>query len=117
MEQALGDKVRRSDGVTYQHLSMATVADGVVEGICHAVEMRRNRLKVRQADRLANELQFLLNTLRKFLSDGSLSVLDSTRVMLSTKAGRTSGYQGDDGQAALESLERLGRVYVLCLGE
>ena len=96
---------------------MATVADGVVEGICHAVEMRRNRLKVRQADRLANELQFLLNTLRKFLSDGSLSVLDSTRVMLSTKAGRTSGYQGDDGQAALESLERLGRVYVLCLGE
>lgn len=119
VEQALGGKIRRSDGVTYQHLSMATVADGVVEGICHAVEMRRNRLKVRQADRLANELQFLLNTLRKFLSDGSMSVLDSTRIMLCTKAGRGSGFTGDgpDGLAALESLERLGRVYVLCLGE
>mgnify|MGYP000252021338 CR=1 FL=1 len=119
VEQALGDKIRRSDGVTYQHLSMATVADGVVEGICHAVEMRRSKLKVRQADRLANELQFLLNTLRKFLSEGSMSVLDSTRLMLCNKAGRGSGFQGDgpDGLAALESLERLGRVYVLCLGE
>ena len=119
VEQALGDKVRRSDSVTYQHLSMATVADGVVEGICHAVEMRRNRLKVRQADRLANELQFLQNTLRKFLSQGSMSVLDSTRLMLCNKAGRGGGFQGDgpDGLAALESLERLGRVYVLCLGE
>lgn len=119
VEQALGDKIRRSDGLTYQHLSMATVADGVVEGICHAVEMRRTRLKVRQADRLANELQFLLNTLRKFLSDGSMTVLDSTRLMLCNKAGRGGGFQGDgpDGLAALESLERLGRVYVLCLGE
>ena len=119
VEQALGDKIRRADGVTYQHLSMATVADGVVEGICHAIEMRRNKLKVRQADRLANELQFLLNTLRKFLSDGTVSVLDSTRVMLCSKAGRGNGLQGDgpDGLAALESLERLGRVYVLCLNE
>lgn len=119
VEQALGDKIRRSDGVTYQHLSMATVADGVVEGICHAVETRRTQLKVRQADRLANELQFLLNTLKKFLSEGSMAVLDSTRLMLCNKAGRGGGFQGDgpDGLAALESLERLGRVYVLCLGE
>lgn len=120
VEQALGNKIRRADDVAYQHLSMATVADGVVEGICHAVEMRRNKLKVRQADRLANELQFLLNTLRKFLSDGTIAVLDSTRLMLCSKAGRSGGFHGGtgaDGLAALESLERLGRVYVLCLNE
>jgi hypothetical protein len=39
--------------------------------------------------------------------------------MVSSKAGRGRDYQGDgpDGLAALEELERLGRVYVLCLGD
>jgi Exocyst complex component Sec5 len=119
VEQALGDRVRHSDRVAYQHLSMATVADGVVEGICNEVMKRKLKLKVRQADRLANELEFLNNTLKKFLASNTLVLLDSTLHMVSSKAGRGKDYQGDgpDGLAALEELERLGRVYVLCLGD
>jgi len=119
VEQALGDRVRQSEGVSYQHLSMATVADGVVEGICSETMKRKLKLKVRQADRLANELEFLNNTLKKFLGDETLELLDSTLQMVSAKAGRGRDYQGDgpDGLAALEELERLGRVYVLCLGD
>jgi len=119
VEQALGEKVRQSEGVNYQHLSLRTVADGVVEGICNEVMKRKIKLKVRQADRLANELEFLKNSLKKFLSEEILSMLDSTLHMVSSKAGRGRDYQGDgpDGLAALEELERLGRVYVLCLGE
>lgn len=119
VEQALGDKVRRSEGVSYQHLSMATVADGVIEGICREVMNRKQSLKVRQADRLANELEFLKNTLKKFLGESAASHLDATLHAVGAKAGRGRDYQGDgpDGLAALEELERLGRVYVLCLGE
>jgi Exocyst complex component Sec5 len=119
VEQALGDRIRRADSVAYQHLSMATVADGVVEGICNEVMKRKLKLKVRQADRLANELEFLNNTLKKFLGEETLALLDSTLHMVSSKAGRGRDYQGDgpDGLAALEELERLGRVYVLCLGD
>jgi Exocyst complex component Sec5 len=119
VEQALGDRMRHSDKVAYQHLSMATVADGVVDGICNEVMKRKLKLKVRQADRLANELEFLNNTLKKFLASATLSLLDSTLHMVSSKAGRGKDYQGDgpDGLAALEELERLGRVYVLCLGD
>jgi hypothetical protein len=119
VEQALGSKVRRSEGVTYQHIAMATVAEGVAEGICTQIQQRKMSLKVRQADRLANELQFLVNTLRKFLKEDTMSLMESTRKMLCSKAGRGGGIQGDgpDGLAALEDLERLGRVYVLCLGE
>lgn len=119
VEQALGDRVRHSDRVAYQHLSMATVADGVVEGICNEIMKRKLKLKVRQADRLANELEFLNNTLKKFLASNTLVLLDSTLHMVSSKAGRGKDYQGDgpDGLAALEELERLGRVYVLCLGD
>ena len=77
------------------------------------------KLKVRQADRLANELEFVRNTLKKFLSDDVDSFMESTLHMVSNKAGRGRDYQrdGPDGLAALEELERLGRVYVLCLGE
>jgi hypothetical protein len=119
VEQALGDKVRTSENVPYQHLAMATVSDGVVEGICNEIVSRKLSLKVRQADRLANELEFLKNTLKKFLGDKARSLLDSTRQLVASKAGRGRDYQGDgpDGLAALEELERLGRVYVLCLGE
>jgi Exocyst complex component Sec5 len=119
VEQALGDRMRQSDKVPYQHLSMATVADGVVESICTEVMARKLKLKVRQADRLANELEFLNNVLKKFLVENTLVLLDSTLHMVSSKAGRGRDYQGDgpDGLAALEELERLGRVYVLCLGD
>jgi hypothetical protein len=100
---------------------MTTVAGSVVEGICGEVMSHKAKIKVRQADRLANELDFLKNTLKKFLDERVLVMLIQTLQLVSTKAGRGrgSGYQGDgpDGLAALEELERLGRVYVLCLGE
>jgi hypothetical protein len=119
VEQALGDKIRRSEGVCYQHIAMATVAEAVAEGICGEIQQRKSSLKVRQADRLANELQFLLNTLKSYLKKETIKKIDSTRFMLIGKAGQNSGAQGDgpDGLAALEDLERLGRVYVLFLGE
>ena len=118
VEQALGSKIRRSEGQTYQHIAMATVAEGIAEGICEQIQQRKMTLKVRQSDRLANELQFLINTLKIYLSPEAMSLLEGTRRMLCSKAGRGNGMQGDgpDGLAALEELERLGRVYVLCLG-
>jgi hypothetical protein len=119
VEQALGNKVRRSQGLSYQHIAMATVAEGVAEGICEQIQQRKMTLKVRQADRLANEMQFLINTLKPYLEQETISLLDGTRRMLCSKAGRGAGIQGDgpDGLAALEELERLGRVYVLCLSQ
>ena len=119
-------------GTPYQHLAMATVADGVLEGICNEIMNRKLKLKVRQADRLANELEFLNNTLKKFVNgDETRLLLKTTLHMLCTKAGRSSAttmlnsngrdyhhdHDGPDGLAALEELERLGRVYVLCLGD
>lgn len=144
-QQSQSSKQTQSAGVPYQHLAMATVADGVIEGICNEIMKRKLRLKVRQADRLANELEFLNNTLKKFItSDETRSLFKSTLQMVCTKAGRSSSsssannpsgsntaggnsnradYQdyanndGPDGLAAIEELERLGRVYVLCLGD
>ena len=118
VEQALGDRIRHVEGVPYQTLSMNTVAEGVVEGICKEVTRRKLNLKVRQADTLANELEFLRNTLKRFLGKDTLDKLEATLHMVSSKAGRGRDYQGGpDGLAALEELERLGRVYVLCLGD
>lgn len=118
VEQALGSKVRRSEGKTYQHIAMATVAEGIAESVCEQIQRKKMTLKVRQADRLANELQFLMNTLKIYLNSEPTSLLDETRRMLCSKAGRGNGMKGGgpDGLAALEELERLGRVYVLCLG-
>lgn len=120
VEKALGDTtIRRSDGVTYQFLAMATAADGVIEGICGEMNQRSQKMRGRQADRMSNELQFLINTLKSYLSDEMLAVADNCRRMLCSKAGRGGGIQGDgpDGLAAIEELERLGRVYVMCLGD
>jgi hypothetical protein len=121
VEQALGSKIRRVENISYQNLAMQTVAGAVVEGICGEVMQRKTRLKVRQADRLANELDFVKSTLKKFLDEQVSVLLIQTLQLVSSKAGRGRGsaYQGDgpDGLAALEELERLGRVYVLCLSE
>jgi hypothetical protein len=97
---------------------MATAADGVAEGICKEVNVRKTKMKVRQADRMANELQFLMNTLKSYIRNDNATLIENTRRTLLSRAGR-GGVQGDgpDGLAALEELERLGRVYVLCLGE
>jgi len=45
-----------------------------------------------------------------------LSVAENCRRMLCAKAGHLQG-DGPDDLAAIEELERLGRIYVLCLGE
>ncbi len=119
VERALGDKIRRTEGLSYQHLAMATAAESVVRGICDEVKLSKNKMKARQADRMANELHFLMNTLKSYLNEDVMDLIDSTRRALCSKAGRGGGFHGDgpDGLAALEDLERLGRVYVLCLGE
>lgn len=118
VEKALGNKLRRIDGMTYQFLALATAADAVAIGICDEVKTRKTHLKVKQADRMANELQFLMNTLKTYLSDEGMSMLDGTRRTLCSRAGRGADKGGGaDGLAALEELERLGRVYVLCLGD
>ena len=118
VERALGEKKRRGVEIKYQFLAMATAADGVMVGICNEIKQRKTKMKVRQADRMANELQFLMNVLMSFLSDETLAAVDATRRTLVARAGR-KGVQGDgpDGLAAIEELERLGRVYVMCLGE
>ncbi|GAX11403.1 hypothetical protein FisN_22Lh076 [Fistulifera solaris] len=119
VEQAVGEKIRKAANLQYQHLAMKTVANGVIEGICDEISKRRMKLRVRQADRLANELDFLRSTLKKFLGEEARELLASTLHMVSSKAGRGRDYQGDgpDGLAGIEELERLGRVYVLCLGD
>lgn len=118
VDRALGDTtIRRSQGITYQYLAMATAADGVVAGICYELNERMSHMSRPQADRFANELQFLLNTLRKYLSDDMLSVAENCKRMLFAKAGHKKGGDGPDGLMMIEELERLGRVYVLCLGE
>jgi hypothetical protein len=68
---------------------------------------------------MANELQFLMNILKSYISDEGLSLLEGTRRTLCSRAGRGGKAvdDGPDGLAAIEELERLGRVYVLCLGE
>ena len=119
VEKALGDKVRRLEGMTYQFLALATAADAVSIGICDEVKTRKTHLKVKQADRMANELQFLMNILKSYISDEGLSLLEGTRRTLCSRAGRGGKAidDGPDGLAAIEELERLGRVYVLCLGD
>ena len=113
IEQSLGSKVRKTSEAQYQHLAMTTVGDAVIEGLCSEIMKKKMKLKVRQADRLANELEFLRNTLKRFLSGGAMTALEDTLNLVSAKAGRGRDFQLD----ALEELERLGRVYVLCLGE
>jgi len=118
VDRALGDAtIRRSQGITYQYLAMATAADGVVAGICYELNERMPRMSGPQADQFASELQFLMNTLKKYLSDDMLSVAENCKRMLFAKAGHKQGGDGPDGLMMIEELERLGRVYVLCLGE
>jgi len=118
VDRALGDTtIRRSQGITYQYLAMATAADGVVAGICYELNERMSHMSRPQADRFGNELQFLMNTLRKYLSDDMLSVAENCKRMLFARAGHKQGGDGPDGLMMIEELERLGRVYVLCLGE
>jgi len=117
VERTLGEKtIRKSEDEPYQFLAMSTAADSVVDGICFEMDQRMSQMRGSQADVYLNELQFLINTLRKYLSEELLGVAEHCREQLLSKAG--AGFQGDgpDGLGAIEQLERLGRVYVLCLG-
>merc|ERR1711957_322034 len=117
VERTLGEKtVRKSEGIPYQFLAMSTAADSVVDGICYEMGQRMSWMRGAQADVYLNELQFLINTLRKYLSEDVMELADQCREDLLSKAG--SGAQGDgpEGLTAIEQLERLGRVHVLCLG-
>jgi hypothetical protein len=120
VERALRD-LRRSDGATYQLLTLQTVSDGVVESICIDIKSKINKVRPR-AEVYAIHLQFLISTLKKYLSDDVLSLASDTRRMLGSASPRGIGVgigmgNGPEGLAALENLERLGRVYVMCLGD
>ncbi|KAL9181123.1 hypothetical protein ACHAXT_009928 [Thalassiosira profunda] len=120
VERALRD-LRRSEGTTYQFLALRTASDGVVENIC--VELKAKLMHIRaQANTYEIHLQFLISTLKKYLSDDILSLASDTRRMLLSAstggrgAGRGMGH-GPEGLTALEDLERQGRVYMMCLAE
>ena len=118
VERALRD-LKRSEGTTYQFLALQTASDGVVENICIELKSKLTRIRP-QADVYSIHLQFLISTLKKYLSDEILSLASDTRRMLlsASTGGRGVGMgNGPEGLTALENLERLGRVYVMCLGE
>ena len=55
--------IHQSECITYQCFAMATVADSVIEGICSELnDDTMSQMQGRQADHMANELQFLINT-------------------------------------------------------
>jgi len=100
---------------TYQFLALSTASDSVVDGVCYEMSQRLPRMRGYQADQYLTELQFLINTLKKFLSDDVKAAAENCKNKLLSKLG---GYgQGPDGLGAIERLERLGRVYVMCLCE
>ncbi|KAL3797514.1 hypothetical protein HJC23_009878 [Cyclotella cryptica] len=124
VERALREAtVRRSEGMTYQFLALQTASDGVVQNICHELRAKLNIIPPSKADTYSIHVLFLINTLKKYLSDEILSLAADTKRMLVTKAsagGRKTGNllgDGPEGLTALENLERLGRVYVMCLGD
>ena len=121
VERTLGlDTVRKHQApATYQYLAMSTAADSVVDGICYEISQRMSRMRGSQADQYLSELQFLMTTLRKYLGDDVLNAAENCKSKLLSKIGGVSGShgQGPDGLGAIERLERLGRIYVMCLVE
>ena len=119
VEKALGEKTIRKCQApsTYLFLAMSTAADSVVDGICYEMSQRMARMRGSQADQYLNELQFLINTLRRYLSNQVLHAAEGCKSKLAAKTGGGMQGQGPDGLGAIERLERLGRLYVMCLGE
>ncbi len=117
VEKALGEKtIRKSQApLTYLHLAMSTAADSVLDGICFEISQRMSRMRGTQADQYLNELQFLINTLQKYLSDQVIHASEVCKNKLLAKIGGGIRGQGPDGLGAIERLERLGRVYLMCL--
>lgn len=119
VENALGSKTvrQRSDPSTYQFLAMSTAADSVVDAICYEISQRMPRMLGTQAERYSYELQFLVSTLRRYLSDQVIHAVENCRSKLEGKTEAGVQGHGPEGLAAIERLERLGRLYVMCLGD
>ena len=119
VEKALGEKTIRKCQApsTYLFLAMSTAADSVVDGICYEINQRLARMRGSQADQYLNQLQFLVNTLKRYLSEQVLQAADGCKNKLLSKTGGGVRGQGPDGLGAIEHLERLGRMFVMCLGE
>lgn len=118
VERALREATVRNaegNGTTYLFLALQTASDGIVENICLELKAKLTRIRPTKADAFASHLQFLINTLKKYLSDDTLALASDTRRMLLSKAGAKR--HGPEGLSGLENLERLGRVYVMCLNE
>mmetsp|Transcript_46378 Transcript_46378/g.54188 ORF Transcript_46378/g.54188 Transcript_46378/m.54188 type:complete len:80 (+) Transcript_46378:1823-2062(+) len=77
------------------------------------------RMTKRQTNDMMAQLQFLLNTLKIHLGEDATSMAESTKRMLSSRVSwhGKKAFDGPEGLAPVETLERLGRVYVLCLAE
>jgi hypothetical protein len=119
VEKALGETTIRKCQApsTYLFLAMSTAAESIVDGSCYEISQRMARMRGTQADQYLNELQFLVNTLQKYLSDQVLHGAEGCKNKLLAKIGGGVRGQGPDGLGAIERLERLGRVYVMCLGD
>ena len=118
VEHTLGlNTVRKHQSpATYQFLTMSTAADCVVDGVCFEISERMARMRGSQADQYLTELQFLLNTLKRYLGDDILHASENCKNKLLSKIGGSQGH-GPEGLGAIERLERLGRIYVMCLGD
>ena len=118
VERALREATVRNaegNGSTYLFLALQTASDGIVENICLELKAKLTRVRPTKADSYASHIQFMINTLKKFLSEDTLALATDTRRMLLSKAGAKR--HGPEGLSGLENLERLGRVYVMCLNE
>ena len=118
VERALRD-LKRSEGTTYQFMALQTASDGVVENICVDLKAKSGRIR-HNAAVYSIHLQFLIGALKKYLSDDVLSLASDTRRMLLSASSGSRGKgmgNGPEGLTALETLERLGRVYMICLGD
>ena len=118
VERALREATVRNaegNGSTYLFLALQTASDGIVENICLELKAKLTRVRPTKADSYASHIQFMINTLKKYLSEDTLALATDTRRMLLSKAGAKR--QGPEGLSGLENLERLGRVYVMCLNE
>ena len=68
-----------------------------------------------QAEKLVSELSFIVKTLDPYLSDYQLEdMLSDRKDALCSKVGRNF-QEGADGLHYMEQLQKLGRLYVLCL--
>lgn len=128
VEKALGDVIRRSAGKSYHNLAVVSAAESLVFSMCTEINTKLaasassirqgSGMTPKQADQLANELQFVLSTLKKHIGHKAIDTGNAVLDALHIKAERSGGTgKGPDGLSIVENLERLGRVYTLCLAE